>query len=248
MSPQIFPPPTPSIITTDPRHSGSYYRTTTSVHIRVERGWVDTSGLCDHPCFHSHFPDCRHFHCYIRLVAFPWYFRSSVSYPDLPLLRWTWWMNYCLYPSCWTLGLGKYPSYKTMRYLLPQEEVTGKRTVWSVLTFPVNSTACRYAIWVRTPGSCEVRGRVSITGGSEMGVVGEVVLVDCMFCRSWRRRPLAVARLLGKCLGTRAEVRPGHVVKHQRWWRRSRLTRRDWRPINGGAVKCQTWWKVRVRC
>ena len=77
--------------------------------------------------------------------------------------------------------------YKIMSYLIPREEVTGKRQVWSVLTFTVNSTVCRYAIWVRTPGQCEGRGRVFIKGGSEMGVVREVVLVDSMFCRSWRR-------------------------------------------------------------
>ena len=106
-----------------------------------------------------------------------------------------------------------YWSHKTMRYLLPQEEVTGKRPVWSVLTFSVNSTVCRYAIWVRTLGSCEGRGGVVITGGLEMGVTGEVFLVDRTFCRYWRRCPFAVARLLGKCLRTIAEVRPGHVVK-----------------------------------
>ena len=78
-------------------------------------------------------------------------------------------------------------SYKTMRYLLPREEVTGKRPVWSVLIFPVNSTVCRYDIWVRTLGSCEGRGRVAITGGLDIGVEVEVVLVDCTFCRSWRR-------------------------------------------------------------
>ena len=44
-------------------------------------------------------------------------------------------------------------SYKTMSYLLPREEVMEKRLVWSVLTFPVNSTVYRYAIWVGTPGS-----------------------------------------------------------------------------------------------
>ena len=77
--------------------------------------------------------------------------------------------------------------YKTMSYLLPQEEVTGKHPVWSVLTFPVNSTVCRYVIWVRTLGSCEGRGGVVITGGLEMEVAGEVVLVDRRFCRSWRR-------------------------------------------------------------
>ena len=46
-----------------------------------------------------------------------------------------------------------------------------------------------------------------------MGVGGEVVLVDCTFFRSWRRWPLAVVRLLGKCLRTRYEVGPGHAVK-----------------------------------
>ena len=78
-------------------------------------------------------------------------------------------------------------SYNTMRYLLPREEVTGKRPVWSVLTFPVNSTVCRYAIWVWTLGSYEGMVRVVITGGLEMGVEGEVFLVDHTFCRSWRR-------------------------------------------------------------
>ena len=107
-------------------------------------------------------------------------------------------------------------SYKTMRYLLPQEEVTGKLPVWSVLTFPVNLTVCRYTIWVLTPGSCKGRGGVVITGGLEMGVGGEVVLVERTFFQSWCRLPLAVARLLGKCLGTRVEVRPGHEVKNQR--------------------------------
>ena len=42
---------------------------------------------------------------------------------------------------------------------------------------------------------------------------GEVFLVDGMFCRSWRRCPFAVAMILGKCFRTRAELRPGHVVK-----------------------------------
>ena len=46
-----------------------------------------------------------------------------------------------------------------------------------------------------------------------MGVAGEVFMVDRTFCRSWGMCPFAVARLLGKCLRTRAEVRPGHVVK-----------------------------------
>ena len=100
-----------------------------------------------------------------------------------------------------------------MRYLLPREEVKGKLPVWSVLTFPVNSTVYRYAIWVQTLGSCEGRGRVVITGGSEMGVVGEVVLVDHTFCRSWRIQPFAVARILGKCFWKRVEVSPGHVVE-----------------------------------
>ena len=68
-----------------------------------------------------------------------------------------------------------------MKYLLLQEEVTGKRPVLSVLTFPVNSTICRYTIWVWTLGSCKVRGGVVITGRSEMGVAGEVVLVDRTF-------------------------------------------------------------------
>ena len=77
----------------------------------------------------------------------------------------------------------------------------------------MNSTVCRYAIWVRTLGSCEGRDRVVITGGLEMIVVGEVFLVDRTFCQSWRKLPFAVARLLVKCLRTRAEVRPGYVVK-----------------------------------
>ena len=78
-------------------------------------------------------------------------------------------------------------SYKTMRYFLPREEVTGKRPVWSVLTFPVNSTVCRYAIWVQTLGSYKGRGGVVITGGLDMGVAGEVVLVDHTFFWYWRR-------------------------------------------------------------
>ena len=78
-------------------------------------------------------------------------------------------------------------SYKTMRYLLPREEVTGKRPVWSVLNLPVNLTVCRYAICFRTLGSFEGRRRVVITGVSEMRVAVEVVLVDRTFCRSWRR-------------------------------------------------------------
>ena len=78
-------------------------------------------------------------------------------------------------------------SWLSMRYLLPREEVTVKRPVWSVLTFPVNSTVCRYAIWVRILGYCEGRGGFVVTGGLEMGVAGEVVLVDCTFLRSCRR-------------------------------------------------------------
>ena len=54
---------------------------------------------------------------------------------------------------------------------------------------------------------------VVITGGLEMVVAGEVFLVDHTSCWSWRRCPFVVARLLGKCLRTRAEVRLGHVVK-----------------------------------
>ena len=104
-------------------------------------------------------------------------------------------------------------SYKTMRYLLTREEVTGKRPVWSVLTFPIKSNVYRYAMWVWTLGSCEGRVGVVITGRLEMGVSGEVVLVDRTFCRSWRRSPFAMARLLGQCLRTRAEVNPVHVVK-----------------------------------
>ena len=42
---------------------------------------------------------------------------------------------------------------------------------------------------------------------------GEVFLVDCTFFRSCQRCPLAVARLLGKCFRTSAELRHGHVVK-----------------------------------
>ena len=72
-------------------------------------------------------------------------------------------------------------SYKTMRYFLPREEVTGKHPVWSVFNFPVNSTVFRYAIWVRTLGSYEGRRGVVITGGLEMGVEGEVVMVDRTF-------------------------------------------------------------------
>ena len=57
----------------------------------------------------------------------------------------------------------------------------GKSPVWSMLTFPDNLTVCRYAILVRTLGSCEGSGRVVKTGRAEMGVVGEVVLVDRTF-------------------------------------------------------------------
>ena len=81
-------------------------------------------------------------------------------------------------------------SYKTMRYLLPREEVTGKRPVLSVLTFPVNSIVCRYAIWVRTLDSCKGRGGFVITGGLEMVVAGEVFLVDCRFFRVGGGAPL----------------------------------------------------------
>ena len=82
-----------------------------------------------------------------------------------------------------------------------------------MLTFPVKSTVCRYTIWVRTLGSCEVRGGFVITGGLEMVVAGEVFLVDRTFCWSWVRCPFVVAGLLGKYFRTRAEVRPDHVVK-----------------------------------
>ena len=77
----------------------------------------------------------------------------------------------------------------------------------------MKSIVCRYAIWVLTIGYCEERGGVVITGGLEMIVAGEVFLVDRMFCRYCRRQPFVVARLLGKCFLTRAELRPGHVVK-----------------------------------
>ena len=71
--------------------------------------------------------------------------------------------------------------------LATMEELTGKCPVRSVLTFPVNSTVCRYAIWVQTPVSYGGMGGVVITGGLEMGVVEEVVLVERNFCQYWRR-------------------------------------------------------------
>ena len=77
----------------------------------------------------------------------------------------------------------------------------------------MNYIVCRYAISVRTLSSCEGSGGVVITGGLEMVLTGEVFLMYCTFCWSWRRCPFAVAMLLGKCFGTRAELRPGHVVK-----------------------------------
>ena len=63
-------------------------------------------------------------------------------------------------------------SYKTMRYSLPRDDVTGKRPVWSVIPFPVNYIVCWYAIWVRTVSSCEGRVEVVITGGLETGTAG----------------------------------------------------------------------------
>ena len=78
----------------------------------------------------------------------------------------------------------------------------------------MNYIVCRYAIWVRTLSSYEGRDVVVITGGLEMVVAGEVFLADRKFCRSWRRCLFAVAMLLGKCFRTRADVRPGHVVKN----------------------------------
>ena len=79
----------------------------------------------------------------------------------------------------------------------------------------MKSIVCRYDIWVWTLGYCEGRGGVIITGGLEMVEAGEVFLVDRTFCRSCRRGPLVVAKLLGKCFRTSAELRPGHVVKKQ---------------------------------
>jgi hypothetical protein len=38
-------------------------------------------------------------------------------------------------------------------------------------------------------------------------------LVERTFLRSWRSWPFSVARDLGRCLRTRAEVKPGQVVK-----------------------------------
>ena len=77
----------------------------------------------------------------------------------------------------------------------------------------MNSIACRYAIWVRTLSSYEGRDGNVITGRLEMVVAGEVFLVDCTFCRSWRRCPFAVAMILGNFFRTRADVSPGNVVK-----------------------------------
>ena len=77
----------------------------------------------------------------------------------------------------------------------------------------MNSIFCRYAIWVRTLSSCKVRDGVVITCGVEMVVAGEVFLVVCTFCWSWRRFPFVVAILLGKCFWTREDTRLGHLVK-----------------------------------
>ena len=41
----------------------------------------------------------------------------------------------------------------------------------------------------------------------------EVFLVECTFFRYWWMCPFAVAMLLGKFFRTRADARPGHVVK-----------------------------------
>ena len=46
-----------------------------------------------------------------------------------------------------------------------------------------------------------------------MVVSGEVFLVDCTFCWSWRRCPFVVAMILVKCFRIRLELRLGHVVK-----------------------------------
>ena len=61
--------------------------------------------------------------------------------------------------------------------------------------------------------SCKGRVGLAITGKLERVVDEEVFLVDCTFCWYWQRCPFAVATLLGKCFRTRADVRPGHVVK-----------------------------------
>ena len=46
-----------------------------------------------------------------------------------------------------------------------------------------------------------------------MVLAEEVFLVERTFCWSWQRCPFAVAMLLGKIFRTKADVRPGHVVK-----------------------------------
>ena len=77
----------------------------------------------------------------------------------------------------------------------------------------MNTTVCRYDIWVRTVYSYKGRVEFVITGGLETGVAGEMFLVERTFCWSWRRCPFAVAILLGKSFLTREAVSPGHVVK-----------------------------------
>ena len=43
---------------------------------------------------------------------------------------------------------------------------------------------------------------------------GVTIFVDQTFCLVFLRYPFAVARDLGRCLGTSSDVSPGHVVKY----------------------------------
>ena len=91
-------------------------------------------------------------------------------------------------------------------YLFHRLDVKGKRPVWPVAIFLLDSIALKKVCWVRGGLSgCCVLGGGAVAGG----VWG---LVDQAFCQSCQRWPFAVASDLARCFRTKLEVRPGHVV------------------------------------
>ena len=99
-----------------------------------------------------------------------------------------------------------------MTYLVPRLEVCGKRLVWLLKTRPDMDIVLANTLWVL---KLTLGGMSDVVMKYDGGTVAEVDKgwVDRKFWRSWRRWPLAVAIALGRCLRTRAKVRPGQVVK-----------------------------------
>ena len=108
-----------------------------------------------------------------------------------------------------------------MMYLLPAEDVIGKRPVWSDATRPEMSTHWIAAQFVRVNAFFVVLSVIAtalVLVSRSVGVLASCLfvvflLVDLKPCLCCLRCPLSVLMVFGKCLRTRSAVSAGHVAK-----------------------------------